>query len=212
MRNSRAINVAAVLTILGAGGVGYFSTNEWPPTPDRPAHAALGKVIARETLQWLKPGGTVTAIIRDTEAFRHPESDAQYRGFESALQRAGATVSTLRALQVDPLRQLEVPPGDFVELVRKASAGSVVVSFMGPPVLDSDQRERLGAVKAAVIAFCPGAIPRRADLRELFEAGLLRAAMVESPVAGGRRLADQYRVVHADDTVVLEALRGKESP
>ena len=54
----------------------------------------------------------------------------------------------------------------------------VIVSFMGPPLLTSEQRRQLGEIQPAIIAFCPGNWPDRVDFRPLFAKGLLRAAIV----------------------------------
>ena len=50
------------------------------------------------------------------------------------------------------------------------------------------ERARLGTVRPRIIAFCPGALPQRLDLRVLFEAGLLHAAVI-SRRAGARASA-----------------------
>ena len=198
------------MTLVGAGLLAFFSVNELPPRLDRRRHAAIGETLAREALRHLRPGAGVIAIIRDVEAFPHPESEAQFKGFLGALRTAGVPITATQRIQVDPLRPVEVPPGDFYELLRKAPAGGAVVSFMGPPLLSPEQRARLGEIKAAVLAFCPGAVADRNDLRPIFEAGLLRAALVErrdvsaakpgsSPLGAHAWCEAHYRLVQAAD-------------
>jgi hypothetical protein len=183
MRNRAVVDVLAALVILGSGVGLYYFLDGYPPGPEKRSAQASGWAMAREALRLLQPGGQITVIVRDTGAFRHPESALQLRSFEQALRHARVGIGTTRVLQVDPLKPLEVPPGDFFELLRRAAAGSVIVSFMGPPLLTPEQLSRLGTVRPRVIAFCPGATPQRLDLRVLFDAGLLHAAVISRPPA-----------------------------
>lgn len=222
MRNRKVIKAAAVTTLLGSVVLALLGTVEFPPAIDRARHAAIGRAMAREALKNVKPGAGVVAIVRDTAAFAHPESDAQFRAFRDTLRTGGSSIAVIQSIQVDPLRPLEVPPGDFYEQIRKAPAGTAIVSFMGPPNLSAEQRARLGEIRPRILAFCPGALPRRTDLRSLFEAGLLHAALVEqdrSPTVapGAARpgpdvwFEGHYRFVHAAEAASLpeyDASRG----
>jgi hypothetical protein len=98
--------------------------------------------------------------------------------FTRGVNQSKSLKLTTRLIQVDPLRPLQVPPGDFFELLRKSTPGSVIVSLMGPPVLSDEQRAQLGAVKAKIVAFCPGNLTDHVDLRPFFERQLLHAAVV----------------------------------
>jgi hypothetical protein len=188
MRNRPVMDLVAALVVLGSAAGVFFVLDGYPAAPDPRPHRASGWALAQEALRQLKPGGQITVITRDTEAFRHPESRLQFRSFEQALRVARVAIATTHALQVDPLKPFEVPPGDFFELICRAGAGSVIVSFMGPPLLTAEQTARLGTVRPRIIAFCPGALPQRLDLRVLFDAGLLHAAVISRP-AGGRTAA-----------------------
>lgn len=148
--------------------------------PSEP-HRAIGKLMARKCLSLLGPGGKVHLIVRDTKAFEQPAADQQETAFEHEIKSSGSSVDSVVRLQLDPLRPLEIPPGDLFELMRKASPASVIVSFMGPPFLSADQIRRLGPVHCKVVAFCPGEIYKQTNLRGLFEAGLLHAAIVGKP-------------------------------
>ncbi len=216
MRNRRSLEFTAGLCAFGTAIVAYVAVTDFPPSYDRNFHRSVGHALARETLRHWKPGGAITAIVRDTSEFKHPEADAQFDGFETAITEAGATIEKIQGLQLDPLRPIAVPPGDFFELIRRAPKGSVLVSFMGPPELTPDQRALIPEVQPAIVAFCPGNVPERANLRELFEAGLLHAAIVDRPPPAakptkGSRLShpqtfeDAYRVVHSSDAVGPDA-------
>jgi hypothetical protein len=149
-----------------------------PPRVDRKLHGKIGEALARETQRLLGPGGQVILITRDTDAFPQPALDALLRSFKSELRRVGVTVASTQLLQIDPLRPTDVPAGDFFEALRRAPAGHVIVSLLGPPLLNADQRNKLGIVKPKVVAFCSGSQAEAIDLQELFKAGLLHAAVV----------------------------------
>jgi hypothetical protein len=178
MRNSRVAGIIAGLAILAAAVTVVCSLNEGPPSFNPKPHEAVGWVMARQALGFLKPGGQITVISRDTSVFKQPAIDCQLASFQRTLQAAHTEPAVVQALQVDPLRSVEVPAGDFYEYIRKASTGSVIVSFMGPPLLTEAQRGQLGAIKPKIVAFCTGNLPDPAYLKVLFDQGLLHAAVV----------------------------------
>jgi len=110
--------------------------------------------------------------------FKNPASDIQLAAFYKVLSKANATVGRSQLLQLDPLRPLRVPSGDFLELIKSSSKESVIVSFMGPPLLEDSERAQLTEVKPSIVAFCSGRLAQNVDLRSLFEQGLLKAAVV----------------------------------
>lgn len=178
MRNHKAVGVAAVLTTVGALAVLYLSSHELPPDFDSRPHEAAGWGLAQQALRLVQPGGQITLITRDTADFRQPAVEVQLRSFTAALRQAHVKIAETRAIEVDPLRLVEVPSGDFLELIRKTPAGSVIVSLMGPPLLNDQEREQLGQVKPRIVAFCPGSLPAQIDLRTLFNQRLLDVAVV----------------------------------
>lgn len=181
MRDSKPMNALALLVTAGAGVGLWLGIAGLPARPDRKAAEASGWAMAQEAVRHLKEGGRLLVIERDTDAFKHPEADYQSRAFAKAVRQAGGSIAAVQALQLDPLRPPEVPPGDFFELIRRAPAGSVIVSFMGPPLLSAEQRAQLGTIKPRIVAFCPGAMPNQIDLRILFDAGLLHTAVISRP-------------------------------
>ena len=127
-------------------------------------------------------------ITRDTTTFENPATDVQMASFRKTLREARVIVGSVQSLQVDPLRPVEVPSGDFQEMIGKAPKGSVIVSFMGPPpLLSSAQRRRLEETKPAIVAFCPGSIFRlclnRACCRQRSSAGGIRPHRPPGPKA-----------------------------
>ena len=178
MRDSRAIQGIAGLVTMGAAACLAFQSGFTPGLDPRP-HEAAGWYMAQQALRYLQPGGQVMLIARDTTVFKNPATDIQLLSFRKVLRKARVTLGSIVWLQVDPLRPLEVPPADFLELIRKAPKGSVIASFMGPPPLLSPiQRQHLGETRPAVVAFCPGSLPDRVNLPALFEQGLLQTAVI----------------------------------
>jgi hypothetical protein len=135
--------------------------------------------MAQQALACLKPGGQITVFARDTAAFKNPATDIQLASFRKVVSQAHAAIRAVHALPVDPLRPLEVPSSDFYEVIKNTPKGSVIASFMGPPVLTPTQRTRLGEIQPAIVAFCSGNLPAVLDLPLLFQQGLLHAAVVE---------------------------------
>jgi hypothetical protein len=178
MQNSRAVEIVSGMTTLGALALIILVTCEWPPSLNGRLHAAIGRTLAVQALSLLGKGGQITVIARDTVAFKQPAAESQLNSFKQEVRRGGANIAAAQLIQVDPLRPLEAPPGDFFELIRSAAPGSVIVSFMGPPLLTEEQRSQLGVIKPRIVAFCPGNLTDYIDLRILFEQQLLHAAVV----------------------------------
>ena len=194
MRDSKVIGAVAGMAMVGAWGMIYFMAHGGvaPGLNTRP-HEAAGGVLAEQALALLKPGGQILVIARDTSTFKNPASDILLESLRSTIERAHASIGKLERLQVDPLRPVEVPAGDFFELIRKTPKGSVIVSLMGPPFLSETQRKQLTEINPAIVAFCSGSLAEQADLHGLFEEGLLQAAVVSrhSPVSTASPPTDQ---------------------
>ncbi len=179
MRNNRAISVASGLAILGSTVAVMLTVTGGPGLrlEHRPFREA-GRVLAQQALSQRKPGGMVTVIARDTAAFQNPASDVLLKSFRTELSRNGVKIDALQSIEVDPLRPVSVPAGDFFQWITKSEKGSVIVSFMGPPMLNETQISQLGEIKPAIIALCSGPVHDQVELRTLFSQGLLRAAVV----------------------------------
>jgi hypothetical protein len=173
--------VAGLITIAAWCFLGLSLHGGLGPRVDNGSYEASGKIMAQQALTCVEPGGQITIITRDTTIFENPASDIQLASFLKAINQAHATVGILHKLQVDPLRPIAVPSSDFCELIRNTPAGSVIVSFMGAPRLTAVERSRLGDIQPSIVAFCSGAGTENADLRSLFEQGLLQTAVVDRP-------------------------------
>ena len=195
MRESKVIQaLAGVVTLGSVVAMTITLRGGFPPRLERGPHEAAGWAMAKQALSLLKPGGQIVLITRDTAEFKDPAADIQLASFKKELRKARANVGAVQSLQVDPLRPMEVPPGDFLEWIRKWPGGSVIVSFMGPPVLNAAQRKQLGEIKPAIVAFCPGGWPDRINLRSLFDQGLVQAAIVSQrnlPSSGAKPRSTQ---------------------
>jgi hypothetical protein len=178
MKDSRAINAGAGLVTIVAVASLFLSARGLPPSLEPKPHEASGWFMAQEAMSRLKPGGWLTVVRRDTGTYQHPQSDLQFDAFQKALRKGRVAIGMVKTVHLDPLRPLEVPPGDFFELIRRSPPGCVIVSFMGPPLLSEEQRRQLGESRPSIIAFCPGALPEQVDLRALFAAKLLEVAVI----------------------------------
>jgi hypothetical protein len=180
----------------------------FPPSPDKGLHREIGQALAALVTLVGKPGGSVTVITRDTEAFHQPALVVLLDSFKSALKNSPLQLGSVESIQADPLRPVDVPPGDFFELIRKAKQGDVIVSFLGPPLLTDQQRVQLGTPKPKIVAFCPGDVVASQALSFLFEAGLLHAAVIAirpsaKAAEGQLGFKDLYRVVTEKDFKTL---------
>jgi hypothetical protein len=178
MPNKKSINwIASVITVAALAWLYLFFHPRLPPI-DRPLHQAVGEVLAAEAARLLEPDARLIVIARDKEPFQVPAAAAQLDGFLGAIRKSGRAVSTMHLLKLDPLRLVSVPSGDFLELMRQAGNNDVIVSFLGPPLLNDDQLAKLGAKRPRVVALCSGAMPAQVNLKKMFEQKLLSAAVV----------------------------------
>ncbi len=178
MRSDRLKTVGSLVIIAGSLLVLFFSLRESPPKLDPRPHEALGQVMAEEAAKLASGGGRITLIARDTSAIKNPVSDFQVKGFMAGLRKANLTLSATNLIKQDPLRLMRVPPAEFAQILKKKSEGDVVVSLLGPPILESDQRSKLPEKGPRIVAVCSGAMPAQVNLKELFQQNLLHAAII----------------------------------
>lgn len=198
MRGGKVTDSLLAGVVVAAAVTGFLVLRGPGPTVESQLHSEIGRVLARESLAVLRPGGEIVVLTRDTEAFRQPALDLVLRSFEQEVGRHGKSAVTVRAFPLDPLRPVKAPPGDFFELMRRLGPDKAVVSLLGPPMLTRAQRRVLRPGSPRVIAFCPGAVPGAADLGGLLDSGLLQVAVVDRPsAAGAARFDDRYVVLRS---------------
>jgi len=217
MRNRRSIDTIAILSAAAALVVMVLSSCEFAPRIDRRLHAEIGKALAKEALSLLGAGGQITVITRDTVTFRQPTLDILMKSFQREVRRAGRTIASTQLVQADPLRPADVPAGDFFELIRRSAPQHVIVSLFGPPLLTEEQRNKLGGVKPKIVAFCSGRLVENIDLRQLFNIGLLHAAVVSRQASSITSAASRnppnafdqlYQTIKAPDASTSQASPG----
>lgn len=184
MRNNKTLNWSAGAVIAMAGAwLGLFLFPS-PPGIDTRLHEAVGESLAAEAIKLSDASARYIVLARDNVEFKVPATDAQLAGLQRALKAAGRTPAVARIFKADPLRVVEVPPGDFLELLRQAKDNDVFISLLGPPNLVEAHLAKLGANKRPkVIALCAGNLPRRVDLKRLFAQHVLHTAVVSRPDA-----------------------------
>ena len=181
----------------------FLYLHPFSPKPPAPLHEAIGEVMAEQTVRLLGPGGRVLVIARESREFEKPAGAMQLSAFIRALKKAGKEPAVTRPVKIDPDRLMAVPPGDFFELLRKTAEKDLVASFMGPPNLGATANQ-LGGNHAKVAAICTGPTPGMVDLKGLFSAGMLHAAIVDrsdamtssgKPPAGRAWFEQLYQVI-----------------
>jgi hypothetical protein len=177
MRNRGSIDALAVAVCITALAIIGLSLGYLPPRVDTAIYSEVGEKLAQQAVALLPKGGRIVVIARDTEAYRQPAMEISLKAFEDVVSGATKEI-VMHPVQVDPLRPVEVPPGDFYEAIRRAKTNDVIVSFLGPPILDAEQQAKLPAARAKIVALCTGTMAEQANLHELARSGLLHAAIV----------------------------------
>jgi hypothetical protein len=178
-QKAKLIIAAAVLIISGL--IYYASLGGFGPPLDLTAHKASGKILAAEALKLRGSGGKILVISQDTSGERNPYADAQFRAFNNALRKNGASISTNRTLRLNSIRLITVPATEFIALFKKSTENDVIVSLLGPPILAEAQIANLPEKRAKILAYCPGSIPRQLNLRRAFDQSIVTAAVISRP-------------------------------
>jgi hypothetical protein len=176
MRNRGSIDALAVAICVASLIVAALAAWNLPPKIDSALYSQVGKTLAQQALAILPAGGRIVIIARDLQVYRQPAMEIALKEFRNTIGSAAEIGNHF--VQVDPLRPVEVPPGDFYEAIRRAKTNDVVVSFLGPPILEPEQQEKLTGNKRKIVALCTGNMAEQADLVDLARRGLLHAAIV----------------------------------
>jgi hypothetical protein len=183
VKNQPVINAVAVTILIVASMLVFRWHQPRPPGIDPRPHEGLGEALATEAVRLLQPGARLIVIARDTARSPMPAADAQLKGLLRGVRQAGQAVAELRRIQLDPLRPTAVPRGDFYDLLRLGRESDVIVSLLGPPLLDPGQKARLDERPRRILAACTSATPTPTELRQLAAEGLLTVAVVRRPDA-----------------------------
>jgi len=139
--------IIAAAVILLAGMVLYAWFVGFGPSFDLAEHKALGEAAAEEALKLAGPNGRVSLIARDTEAYQNPASEAQIAGFKRTMKRSGGRIAAVRLIKQNPLRVVSLAAGEFLDFLRKKPDTEVIVSLLGPPVMDDARVAALGPAR-----------------------------------------------------------------
>jgi len=181
MKNHPAIAAAGVVL---AGSLAALAWTQFGPPAPGPGDVqnSIGETLGRLAIQRLGTGKRLVVLMRDTAAFPQPAADRVLAALTRTVRAAGATVPEIQTFEVDPLRPAQVPPGDFLEQIRRAGPGDVIVSLMGPPLLSDEQRSQLPETPPCrVIALCAGPFPDATAVQSLARQHLLHAAVMDRP-------------------------------
>jgi hypothetical protein len=177
---------AAIVTLICWSFFALSQTRIITPGFDAGPHELSGRLMAEQALAALGPGGMIVVFARDTRTFKNPATEVQLESFRKTIHSARAIIGAFHALEVDPLRPIAVPSGEFCQAIRNVPDGCVIVSFMGAPQLNDADRLKLGKITTPIVAFCSGRNPTRSELKSLFDQNLLRAAVVDCRTGAGQ--------------------------
>ena len=181
MRASQIKISLSLAVMLAASALLYFQIYGLTPKVEARPHVALGEALAGVTMKQAAGGGRISVIAPDIAFFEYPGVEIQLRAFHRVLRQAGVSVAGTNLIRLDPLRLSRVPPGDFVEILRKRTETDVVVSFLGLSELTPENRARLPEKRPHVIAVCSGDTPRQVNLKSLFDERVLETAVISRP-------------------------------
>ena len=104
-------------------------------------------------------------------------------GLSMAMKDEAKSISFVEDTAVAP-EKLRDYIDRFLQIIRKHSEGDVIVSLLGPPILNDEQRGKLGENRPRIVAVCAGALPEQVNLRQLFDQHLLHAAVISRSEVG----------------------------
>lgn len=193
-RNPRNKRIGVSALVIVACAAMLFT--KWPASPsfDKTRYTEVGRTLAMEGLKLLKPGGKFTIIARDTDEYRQPAMTVALASVQRELKKAGVEIRGIESIQLDPIRPVEIAPGDFYEVLRRSASGDVVLSLLGPPILSDEQKLKLGSPKARIVAL----IPANLTADSLLKNGWLDVALVNKPGGRGKSFEGLYSVVRAE--------------
>jgi len=185
MKNRPVVAAAAGVVLVGSLAALAWTWAGAPAPGPGPIQDAVGEALGRQVLKQLGSGGRMIVLMRDTAVYPQPAADRVLAALDHTVRGGGGPAPEVQTFEVDPLRPAQVPPGDFLEQIRRARTGDVLVSLMGPPLLSDEQRAQLPAVPAPrIVVLCAGPFPDAAAVRSLAQQHLLHAAVMDRPDGG----------------------------
>jgi hypothetical protein len=203
----------SLLVITGCAALAFYLVQGPGPQFDPALHRAIGKALAEQALA-LEASGKFVLLARDVSIIPNPASTEQVKAVSEMLSKKGHPLSQTNLSQVDPLRVLRYPPGDYVELLRKLTDNDVIISLLGPPDFTEAHFARLTEKRPKIVALCTGTMPEQINLRKLFEDQLLHAAIVSrseltsgytAAAASGNSFEALYAIVGSNNLATLKA-------
>jgi hypothetical protein len=175
--------VSLAIIIASLGFLAFHFFGPLPKIDPRP-HIGIGNALAEQAAKALGGGGRIILIAPDTSVFRWPGAEVQLKTLHNAFRKAKLEVAATNTIKLDPGRLMRVNGEDFLNVLRKQSEADVIVSLLGPPVLTTEQKAKVPAKHARVVAVCTGEIPRQVNLSALMEENLVFAAIVSRLTPG----------------------------
>ena len=197
MRNRKSTDAFCILVLCVAAAIVVLTVWTFPPAFDKTLYSEIGRTLAHEAFaNGATPAG-ILVLARETSTDAQPAMDYALREIEREAARARVAVRFKR-IHLDPLRPVEVPPGDFYEAIRRTKKDTAIISLLGPPVLESEQRAKLGGARPKIVAFCAGTFSEQSNLKDLLQDGFLQSAIVSrrgaAGAAGGSSFERLYEV------------------
>jgi hypothetical protein len=170
------IGTVAVLVIIGALLSIFLQQCQRTSQVDMTPFRAIGEGVGQETLRLLGGAGKVVVLMWGNEQNRSLAAKTMLNGFEKALKKNPAvTLTAVETYAGDEYRSQESFPALelMLELKQKHSQADVLVSFVGLPLLEPGDYEKLPA-RPKLIAVTSD----QADSRALLAKGIVDALIV----------------------------------
>jgi hypothetical protein len=173
------IALLAVLAIAGSI-VSVWRTTHRAGRPNLELFRAVGKGVAEQAAVIAGSQKEVVLIGWDPHGTSFPGADEEQNAFVKAARTLGLTIVATKNLIPTGSDALGIPGEQFLELSRSFPA-AVIVSFVGPPLLNSESMRQLPASRPKCLVVTTEVDGR---LRNLF-----RQRIVQLAILPGRRSA-----------------------
>ena len=168
--------IFAIVGIVGASAVFLVTRSGGPPANAVGPMSAVGQIAAEETAKLLGSGGRVVVVHNPTLYVASPLLRGQFDAFEATIKRQrGITVTATEAVQGKDLSSAGgLTASKYTDLVEKYPDAEVIVSFVGPPILNGSQIKSLPQKHPSFVAVSLSGAP----LKRLFEENVIQVAII----------------------------------